>query len=121
MKFWVTALLMWMAHAAAFQLTVFDPSLERVLGYAALEGNVLRLQLVEDNAGSVAGSFVLDGGGTQVLKGTLSDGNLNFNFPQGNMSLARYAQSQGWTLQVTRVGGSQRATPTKKDKDKQKR
>lgn len=101
MKRWLILFLL-LGQAHALELLVFDPSLERVVGYGSVQGKVFRLAIANDASGPVVGMLVEDKNKTRKFSGSIDKGILWLSVGT-NQSLAKYVSSLGLSLKQISV------------------
>lgn len=106
--------------AQALEVRVFEPSLERVIGYGKLEGNTLTFSLMRDANGPAVVFVVDDQGNVESFKATIDKNVVSIALPSAPnsaskqaftsanplTSLKTYIQGNGWQLVQTLVNGN---------------
>lgn len=106
--------------AQALEVRVFEPSLERVIGYGKLEGNTLAFSLMRDANGPAVVFVVDDQGNVESFKATIDKNVVSIALPSAPnsaskqaftsanplTSLKTYIQGNGWQLVQTLVNGN---------------
>jgi len=103
----VAALLL--GGAQALEVRVFEPSLERVIGYGKLEGNTLNFSLLRDAGGPAVVFLVDDQGNIDSFKASIEKNTVALALSStGNTltTLKAYAQGKGWVFVQTLMSGS---------------
>ena len=106
--------------AQALEVRVFEPSLERVIGYGKLEGNTLTFSLMRDANGPAVVFVVDDQGNVESFKANIDKNVVSIALPSAPnsaskqaftsanplTSLKTYIQGNGWQLVQTLVNGN---------------
>jgi hypothetical protein len=118
--------------AQALEVRVFEPTLERVIGYGKLEGNTLTFSLVKDASGPAVVFVVDNQGDVESFKATIDKNVVSLTLPNAPnsasssapssapggasrqayssanplTSLKAYIQSNGWQFVQTLVNGN---------------
>ena len=106
--------------AQALEVRVFEPSLERVIGFGKLEGNTLTFSLVRDANGPAVVFVVDDQGNVESFKANIDKNVVSIALPSAPnsaskqaftsanplTSLKTYLQGNGWQLVQTLVNGN---------------
>ena len=102
-------LLPMLGTAQALEVRVFEPSLERVIGYGKLEGSTLNFSLLKDASGPAVVFLVDDGGDIDSFKASIDKNTVSLALSSGSNTLTAlksYAQSKGWAFVQTLVNGA---------------
>ena len=112
-------LLLTLGAAKALEVRVFEPSLERVIGYGKLEGNTLNFSLLRDASGPAVVFLVDDQGNIDSFKASVDKNTVALALSStGNTltSLKSYAQGKGWVFVQALVNGSLPSSSSAKKK-----